>query len=111
MAFDQEGFNREVGYRLHKSRKLRDLTQAHLAEALGVPRATYANIESGRQRVAVDVLWRAAVVLDVPINQLVPEAIRHSDRPSTHDPVLHGPTGPHGPDVTATRPTTSAIRS
>ncbi|HTY92792.1 MAG TPA: helix-turn-helix transcriptional regulator [Steroidobacteraceae bacterium] len=73
MAFDQHGFDREVGLRLQRARKRARLTQAQLAARIGLPRPSYANIESGRQRIPVDVVWRAAVILDVPMATLVPE--------------------------------------
>jgi transcriptional regulator with XRE-family HTH domain len=75
MAFDRRGFYREVGLRLAMRRKERRATQQQVAAAIGVPRATYASIEGGRQRITIDVLWRAALVLDCPITALVPEAI------------------------------------
>jgi transcriptional regulator with XRE-family HTH domain len=74
-SFDREGFYHEVGVRLRHVRTRRELTQDEVARALGVPRATYANIERGRQRVAVDFIWKAAVVLGVPIDRLVPEPL------------------------------------
>jgi hypothetical protein len=46
-----------------------------LAEKIGLPRASYANIEAGRQRIPVDIIWRAAIVLGVPISSLVPEPV------------------------------------
>jgi transcriptional regulator with XRE-family HTH domain len=73
MEFDRPGFDREVGLRLQLIRKRRGVTQAQLAKEIGVPRATYANLESGRQRIPVDILWRAAVKLNVSISSLVPE--------------------------------------
>jgi transcriptional regulator with XRE-family HTH domain len=51
------------------------MTQEEIAAALGVPRPTYANAEAGRQRVTVDFLWKAAVVLGVPLQKLVPEPL------------------------------------
>jgi len=75
MAFDRRGFYREVGLRLAMRRKERRATQQQVAAAIGVPRATYASIEGGRQRITVDVLWRAALVLDCPLTALIPEPI------------------------------------
>jgi len=85
MAFDRPGFDREVGLRLQLARKRREITQAELAKKIGLPRASYANLESGRQRIPVDILWRAAVILDVPISSLVPEPL---NRRSPRDSVL-----------------------
>ena len=72
-GFDQAGFYREIGLRLQLQRKRLDLTQEEVAAGIGVPRATYANVERGRQRVVVDLLWRASVVLRTPIERLVPQ--------------------------------------
>jgi transcriptional regulator with XRE-family HTH domain len=73
MGFDRAGFDREVGLRLARARKDRGITQEELARRIGLPRPSYANIESGRQRVPLDVVWRAAIVLGQPIDALVPE--------------------------------------
>src|ERR1700733_14720844 len=75
MEFDRAGFDRDVGLRLQRARKERGITQAELAKRLGLPRPSYANIEAGRQRIALDVVWRAAVVLGVSISALVPEPL------------------------------------
>jgi transcriptional regulator with XRE-family HTH domain len=75
MEFDRAGFDRDVGVRLQRTRKERGITQEELAKRLGLPRPSYANIESGRQRVPLDVVWRAAVVLGVSITALVPEPL------------------------------------
>jgi transcriptional regulator with XRE-family HTH domain len=75
MGFDRAGFDREVGLRLQRARKERGITQEELAKRIGLPRPSYANIESGRQRIALDVVWRAAIVLDLSIAALVPEPL------------------------------------
>jgi transcriptional regulator with XRE-family HTH domain len=86
MDFDRAGFDREVGLRLQRARKERGITQAELAKRIGLPRPSYANIESGRQRVPLDVVWRAAIVLDLSIAALVPEPL-----PGRTDPALRFP--------------------
>jgi transcriptional regulator with XRE-family HTH domain len=52
------------------------MTQETLAKRIGLCRATYANIEAGRQRVPLDVVWRVAIVLRVPFDKLLPESLR-----------------------------------
>ena len=74
--FDAEGFNEDVGRRIQFQRKQRRLTQQEVADIVGIPRATYANHESGRQRIAADVLWRVALTLECPIVRLLPEPVR-----------------------------------
>lgn len=75
MDFDRSGFDREVGLRLQRARRDRGVTQEELAKRIGLPRPSYANIESGRQRIPLDVVWRAAIVLSVPVGSLVPEPL------------------------------------
>jgi transcriptional regulator with XRE-family HTH domain len=75
MEFDRRGFDRQVGLRMQRARKARGITQEQLAARIGLPRPSYANIESGRQRIPIDVVWRVAVVLAVSIATLVPEPL------------------------------------
>lgn len=75
MAFDRAGFDREVGLLLQRARKGRGMTQEELAKRIGVPRPSYANIESGRQRIPLDVVWRVGIVLGLSIAALVPEPL------------------------------------
>jgi transcriptional regulator with XRE-family HTH domain len=58
------------------------MTQEELAAEIGVQRASYANIEAGRQRVPLDIVWRAAVVLGVSVSSLVPEPVAPANRKS-----------------------------
>lgn len=71
--FDIDGFQKDVGERMAFWRKKAELTQAEAAERIGMNRASYANIESGRQRVALDVVWRAAIIFKIRIERLTPE--------------------------------------
>jgi transcriptional regulator with XRE-family HTH domain len=73
--FDAEGFGIDLGLRLQTYRKRRRLTQQQVADQVGVPRPTYANIERGRCKAKVDLIWRVAIVLDVPISSLLPEPV------------------------------------
>ena len=87
MEFDRAGFDREVGLRLQRARKARGITQAQLARKIGLPRPSYANIESGRQRIPLDVVWRAAVALDLSMTTLVPEPLPRRSEPAAVLPV------------------------
>jgi len=75
MEFDRAGFDREVGLRLQRARKQRGITQEELARRIGLQRASYANLESGRQRIPLDVVWRAAIVLGLAMAELAPEPL------------------------------------
>jgi transcriptional regulator with XRE-family HTH domain len=78
MNFDRDGFYREVGLRVQMLRKRAKLTQGEVASDLCMPRATYANVERGRQRVPIDVIWRLGVLFNVPVHSLLPEPLRDS---------------------------------
>jgi transcriptional regulator with XRE-family HTH domain len=80
--FDREEFYREVGLRLQLARKRKGLNQDAVAQALGMPRASYANVEGGRQRTALDIVWKVAAYLGVPLDTIVPEAIPVVTSPS-----------------------------
>jgi transcriptional regulator with XRE-family HTH domain len=82
MGFDRKGFEREVGLRLQLARKRKGMTQEQLATQIGIGRASYANVEAARQRIPIDIVWRAAVVLGVSISSLVPEALSRAEAPS-----------------------------
>lgn len=63
---------REFGRRLRHARKRAGLSQEDLAERLGVSRAAVANIELGRQRVALHQLVSAASTLGLDPRDLLP---------------------------------------
>lgn len=76
--FDQKGFSKECGLRLAIARKIHGTTQLQFSKRIGISRAQLANIEAGRCRMYVDVLWRAAVVFGVNITKLIPERASQS---------------------------------
>ena len=67
-------FYREFGTRLRDARKRSGLSQDELAIRVGMSRPALANIESGRQRVALHNLPAFATVLGVEPDDLLPEA-------------------------------------
>ena len=73
MSFDRKEFNKQVGLRLRTLRLKRKRTQSELAAVLGVNRATYANMESGRQGMTLDVAWKLATFFRVPLDGITPE--------------------------------------
>ena len=81
MSFDRDGFYRDVGHRIQLQRKRARMTQEEVAKELSMPRATFANVERGRQRVPVDVIWRLAVLFDVAIHVILPEPVREAKTP------------------------------
>jgi transcriptional regulator with XRE-family HTH domain len=52
-------------------REARGLTQQQMAKSAGLPRATWANLETGSANPTLSVLHKAAVALQVPLDELV----------------------------------------
>ena len=71
---------REIGKRIQKCRSLRELSQADLVKALkarglDLSRASLTNIENGRHRIQVHILFHIAEALGVGIRDLLPKSI------------------------------------
>ncbi len=62
-----------VGVRVRKRRHAVGMTQAQLAEAVGLSRTSIVNIEKGEQRVVIDYLRPLADALGCSVGALVPE--------------------------------------
>ena len=67
-----DAFYRLVGERIAEARRRRQLTQKGLAPAVGLSRASVANVEKGRQAVALHVLVKFSQALGVPVTDLIP---------------------------------------
>ena len=71
---------RTVGSRARRERERRGLTQTALASDLGVSRASVVNIEKGRQRAPLHLLWSMAELLGVEVTDLIPTRVQLADR-------------------------------
>lgn len=60
-----------LGLNVKQLREARGITQQQIAKLAGVPRATWANLESGAANPTLAVLRRAAVALQVSIEELL----------------------------------------
>ena len=67
-----ESVYREIGAVIRGKRRERNLSQEKLAARLGIKRATLANIETGRQRILVHMLYSFANALDIKPTDLLP---------------------------------------
>jgi transcriptional regulator with XRE-family HTH domain len=65
--------NRSVGAAVRETRDSCSMTQAALADAIGLSRASIANIERGEQSVTVPLLLRISSILGVPAATLLRE--------------------------------------
>lgn len=66
-----------LGRNLKELRQARGLTQAQIAKVTGLPRATWANLESSNGNPTLGVLHRVAVALQIPLEELI--AAPHAD--------------------------------
>jgi transcriptional regulator with XRE-family HTH domain len=64
-------FYRELGYRIKAARMRASLTQAQLAEMVGLTRISIIEVESGQQKILVSNLARIARATQVPLSELV----------------------------------------
>ena len=55
---------------VEKMRKLRDLSQEQLGEALGVSRQTIISIEKGKYKPSLDLAFRMARFFETPIEEI-----------------------------------------
>jgi transcriptional regulator with XRE-family HTH domain len=60
-----------LGHNIRKLREARGLTQGHLAKISGVPRPTWANLETGAANPTLAVLVKVAGALQVSIEELI----------------------------------------
>jgi DNA-binding XRE family transcriptional regulator len=63
----------EIGKRVKSKREQKDLLQADLAIQIGVERTSIVNLEAGKQRSPIHVLYNIALVLGCAITELLPE--------------------------------------
>lgn len=62
----------DVGSRIARARRATGLSQQKLADAVRMTRTSIVNVEAGRQRAPLHLLWQIAAVLGVEVAELVP---------------------------------------
>lgn len=67
-----EALYQSVGDRISAARKAAGLSQGKLAAKVGVTRASIVNIERGRQRPPLHLLWQIAAALELEVIRLIP---------------------------------------
>ena len=83
MGVDLEKFYDELGARIKEARNKASINQDALGNYLNLTRSSIVNIESGRQRPSIHLLLQMAKVLNVNLNDLVPDLF-HS---GSHDEI------------------------
>lgn len=66
------GIYREVGQLVRAHRLKKKFSQEGLAQKVGHTRTSITNIEAGRQRIPLDLLYRLATALQVDVRSLIP---------------------------------------
>ena len=69
-----------VGERIRSARMRQGMSQARLAERLKISRASIVNIEAGRQRTPLHVLWRLAEELGTEAALFIPDQTEYLER-------------------------------
>lgn len=67
-----------TGQLIRKTREERGLTQAELATAVSLTRASITNIESGKQKLLLHTLYDVAIALSVEPSALLPKPVDFS---------------------------------
>jgi transcriptional regulator with XRE-family HTH domain len=63
MTTQQKQLHKRIGAEIHRLRRSRDVTQEALGRRIRLSRTSVTNIESGRQRTSLDVLFAIARTL------------------------------------------------
>jgi transcriptional regulator with XRE-family HTH domain len=73
---------RVLGRKVRQMREGQHLSQDLLAQRLGISRASMVNIEAGRQRAPLHLLWQMAEVLQSKLTDLIPTPEEVATRPN-----------------------------
>jgi transcriptional regulator with XRE-family HTH domain len=72
MKVDETLLYKEIGQRVKAKRLKLKLTQGQLANAAGVLRTSITNLEAGRQKTPLHVLYELCAVLEIEMVELLP---------------------------------------
>lgn len=69
---DFDDLYRKLGRKLRQARETQGLSHEKLAGQLGISRASVVNIEAGRQRAPLHLLWQFSEALGTDLSLLIP---------------------------------------
>jgi DNA-binding XRE family transcriptional regulator len=72
MKLDERGIYIRLGGELRKHRERRGLSQARLAETVGLRRTSMVNVEAGRQRLPIHTLYALCDELAIDLTDVLP---------------------------------------
>ena len=72
---DEKKLSAAIGSRIKQLRRMQtpEMNQARLGKILGLTRTSITNIESGRQKLTVDTLFKLCEAFSVEVSELVPK--------------------------------------
>lgn len=76
-----------VGKKISQARKDSPFTQAMLAKAVGLTRASVANVERGHQKLSLYTLFEIAAILGREPTEFLPDSTQVADPASSDSPV------------------------
>lgn len=82
MILDEALLYSRIGDAIRRRRSDLGMTQGQLAEAAGVLRTSVANVEAGRQRAPLHLVYRLCVALGVEVSAIIPR-VGEVARPAT----------------------------
>ncbi|MDP9474222.1 MAG: helix-turn-helix domain-containing protein [Actinomycetota bacterium] len=71
-----------IGERLRRRRVETNTTQAQLADEVGVLRTSVTNIEAGRQKLPLHLLYKLCAALDVEVSYVLPTVEQVGETPT-----------------------------
>lgn len=68
----EDSLYKEIGRRIKEFREERGITQQEISDNIHLSRTSITNIEAGRQKIQIHILYQIATLLKVEPNQLLP---------------------------------------
>jgi transcriptional regulator with XRE-family HTH domain len=75
MNINEKLLYKRIGQQIRQNREARGLTQEQLATAIGVLRTSVTNIEAGRQKAPLHLLYQLCEILQLEIKDILPPLI------------------------------------
>jgi transcriptional regulator with XRE-family HTH domain len=90
MQIQEDRLYLHVGERLKRRREEKRITQAMLSQRSGVDRSSIANIEGGRQRPSLHVLYKLCAALEIEVSAILPSNVEVVSQRAADDRALQG---------------------
>ena len=90
---NEKGLHEAIGAEIKKIRKKKGFNQSDLAEKIGLERTSVTNIETGRQKATVTVLYKICDLFQIDIADLLPKVsdmATHVVETTNEEPVTVG---------------------